>query len=147
MGIGAKCQPLRIGFTSPPGYIGVYTRQLQFGLQFPLHSFVVEVLNGYNISLCQLTLASIRRVMTFLWVCLFYGFEPSIHVFRKLHKPMPNQQSNEHHGAGWWRIETQRGYLTTWPNDTLDKDWQGQWIWIRPLLRRITRTIMGGRGI
>ena len=115
----------------PPGYIGVYTRQLQSGLRFPLHPFVTQVLNGYNISLCQLTPVSTRRVMTFLWVALFYGFDPSIHVFRQLHKLVENKQSNEHHGPGWWRIESRKGILTTWPNDTSDKDWRGQWIWVR----------------
>ncbi|XP_021768364.1 nexilin-like [Chenopodium quinoa] len=38
----------------PPGYIGVYTRQLQYGLRLPLHYFVTFVLNGYNNLLCQL---------------------------------------------------------------------------------------------
>lgn len=69
--------------------------------------------------------------MTFVWVAIFYGFDPSIHVFRRLHNLVMNKQSNADHGPGWWRIESKKGILTTWPNDTSDKDWRGQWIWVR----------------
>lgn len=115
----------------PPGYIGVYTRQLQYGLRFPPHAFVVKLLNEYNISLAQLTHVSIWRIMTYLWVHLFYGLEPSVHCFRCTHKLMPNTHSNKWHGPSWWQIEDERGFLSTYPNDTSDKDWRGQWIWIR----------------
>ncbi|CAO2822625.1 unnamed protein product [Amaranthus hypochondriacus] len=115
----------------PPGYVGVYTRQVQFGLRFPLHPFVTQLLNGYIISLCQLTAASIRRVMTFLWVALFYAFDPNSHVFRKLHNLLLGNQSDNRHGLGWWRIEAQKWFLASWPNDSSDEDWRGQWIWVR----------------
>ena len=116
----------------PPGYVGVYTRQLQYGLRFPLDVFVRDLLIHYNISLCQLTPTSIRRVMTYLWVCKFFKYVPNLHCFRKLHRLVPNIQSGHgSHGSGWYRIESRPPFLTMWPNDSSDKDWRGQWIWVR----------------
>lgn len=117
----------------PPGYIGVYTRQLQYGLRFPLDPFVRDILIKYRISLCQLTPVSIRRVMTYLWVCRFFAVEPNLHCFRKTHQLVQNLQSvyGQHGSSGWWRIESRPQYLTMWPNDSSDKDWRGQWVWVR----------------
>ena len=40
----------------PPGHVAVYTHHFEFGLRLPLDSFLVEILNAFNVCLVQLTL-------------------------------------------------------------------------------------------
>lgn len=42
--------PTDIIHRPPPGYVGVYTRQLQYGIRFPLDPFVRDILIKYRIS-------------------------------------------------------------------------------------------------
>ena len=115
---------------TPAGYIGVYVRMLEYGLRFPVHPFVINVLNGFNISLSQLTPLSIRRTMSYLWVCLFLGFTPDMDVFRTMFKLTPTAQAKSQ-GPGWWNIQDAPGFLSSFPFKSSDKDWRGQWIWVK----------------
>lgn len=59
-------------FYCPPGHIVVvYAKHFDFGLRFPLHSFVEKIFRSWNVCLAQVTPPTIRNVISYVWLCLF----------------------------------------------------------------------------
>jgi hypothetical protein len=56
------------------------------GLQFPLSSFVVEVLKIFEICLHQITLEAIIRMGIFVWAVKSQGLEPNAKSFYNMHE-------------------------------------------------------------
>ena len=69
----------------PPSHVAVYTHHFEFGLRFPLDSFLVEILNAFNVCLAQLTPLAVRNLIAYIWVIRFFNFPPSINLFRHIH--------------------------------------------------------------
>jgi hypothetical protein len=64
----------------------VYRSFLKAGLQFPLSTFVVEVLKIFQIFLHQLTPKAIIRMGLFVWAVRSQGLEPSAKCFCSMHE-------------------------------------------------------------
>jgi hypothetical protein len=64
----------------------IYRSFFKAGLQFPLSSFVVEVLKIYQIFLHQITPEAIIRMGIFVWAVRSQGLEPSAKGFCSMHE-------------------------------------------------------------
>jgi hypothetical protein len=64
----------------------IYRSFFKAGLWFPLSSFVVEVLNIYQIFLHQITPKAIIRMGIFVWAMRSQGLEPSAKCFCSMHE-------------------------------------------------------------
>ncbi|KAK4421059.1 hypothetical protein Salat_2056400, partial [Sesamum alatum] len=66
---------------TPPGCLTVYVAQCVFGLRFPFHPFLVELLTALGISPSQSNPNSYRLVVGFLLCCQFYHIEHTLENF------------------------------------------------------------------
>ena len=112
----------------PEGYTAIYVRMFEFGLRLPLDDFVTAVLIAYNISLAQLTPMSIKRLMSFLWTCIFMGLRPTLEAFNGVFKLAAITVADS---KGWWSIQDRQGKLSAFPYVSSDKEWKGSWLWVR----------------
>ena len=79
----------------PSGYLGVYKEALKANLRFPLHSFIVKLLNVYLLSSAQIMPNSWRFIIGFLSLCFLWEVEPTINLFRTCYllKPIARDES------------------------------------------------------
>ncbi|XP_057247061.1 uncharacterized protein LOC130589645 [Beta vulgaris subsp. vulgaris] len=112
----------------PPGHVAVYTHHFEFGLRFPLDSFLVEILNAFNVCLAQLTPLAVRNLIAYIWVIRFLDFPPTLNLFRHLHWLKKNGSSRL---AGWWSLMTADKKMTVQPKMTSLKGWQDAFFWVR----------------
>ena len=66
----------------PVGCLSVYEEALKAGLRFPLHTFVVQLMNVYRLSPAQITPNSWCFVIGFFSLCFLRGIKPSISLFK-----------------------------------------------------------------
>ena len=50
----------------PPRHVAVYTHHFEFSLRLPLDSFLVNILNAFNVCLAQLTPLAIRNLIAYI---------------------------------------------------------------------------------
>ncbi|XP_057250593.1 uncharacterized protein LOC130591335 [Beta vulgaris subsp. vulgaris] len=112
----------------PPGHVAVYTHHFEFGLRFPLDSFLVDILKAFNVCLAQLTPLAIRNIIAYIWVVRFLDFPQTLNLFRHLHWLKKNGSSRL---AGWWSIMTADKKMTVQPKMTSLKGWQDAFFWVR----------------
>ena len=67
-------------------YVAVYVAHLDCGLRFPLHPFIQEVLEHYQLGIAQLTPPSYRLLCGFLMICQLGHILPSISLFKEMFK-------------------------------------------------------------
>ncbi|KMT08456.1 hypothetical protein BVRB_6g141330 [Beta vulgaris subsp. vulgaris] len=79
----------------PPGHVAVYTHHFEFGLRFPLDSFLVEILNVFNVCLAQLTPLAVRDIIAYIWVVCFLDFPQTVNLFRHIHWLKRNGSSRQ----------------------------------------------------
>ena len=63
----------------------VYLKHLKFGLRFLLNTEVKNILKAMNVALCHLHPSSIRKIISFVWMCKYMGYDPTVNVFQALH--------------------------------------------------------------
>lgn len=68
--------------TPPVGCVSVYHQSMQMGLRFPLHPFIKELLNGYQLTLTNLLPNSWLTINGFIAVCELLGVAPSLRLWR-----------------------------------------------------------------
>jgi hypothetical protein len=78
---GDKASP-----TPKENEVVIFRSIFKAGLQFPLSSFVVEVLKIYQIFLHQITPEAIIRMGIFVWAVRSQGLEPSAKSFCSMHE-------------------------------------------------------------
>jgi hypothetical protein len=78
---GDKASP-----TPEENEVVIFRSIFKAGLQFPLSSFVVEVLKIYQIFLHQITPEAIIRMGIFVWAVRSQGLEPSAKSFCSMHE-------------------------------------------------------------
>ena len=81
----------------PTGCLGVYEEALKASFRFPLHPFVVQLLNIYLISPFQITPNSWRFVIGFLSLCFLRNVQPIVNMFRACY-PFKSLSKDE----SWW---------------------------------------------
>ena len=64
------------------GRMGVYEEAIKIGLYFPLHPFVVKLLDRYALSLAQTAPNSWHYIIGFLSLCSLYGRRLTVSLFR-----------------------------------------------------------------
>ena len=57
----------------PAGWLGVYEEAMRVSLRFPLHPFVVKLLDRYALSLAQIAPNSWHHIIGFLSLCSLHG--------------------------------------------------------------------------
>jgi hypothetical protein len=92
----------------------IYRSFFKAGLQFPLSSFVVEVLKIYQIFLHRITPESIIRMGFFVWDVRSQGLEPSAKGFCK------------RYNFGCYSFVARSGSIC--PVPTFRKRWPGDWM-------------------
>ena len=66
----------------PMGWFYVYKDQLLAGVRFPLHPFLLDLLNHYQMPLAQIAPNGVRILIRFLLTYLENKVEPSVDLFR-----------------------------------------------------------------
>ncbi|MDP1340922.1 hypothetical protein, partial [Klebsiella variicola] len=66
----------------PEGHTAVFTKHLEFGLRFPFHPFLEQLIDRGNVALCQMNPFAVRLMVAFTWTCLFLNLPLSIDAFR-----------------------------------------------------------------
>ena len=112
----------------PPGYVAVYTHHFEFGLHFPLDSFLVKILNAFNVCLAQLTPLAVHNLTAYIWVVRFLDFPQTINLFRHLYWLKKNGSSRL---TGWWSLMTADKKRTVQPKMTRLKGWHDAFFWLR----------------
>jgi hypothetical protein len=67
----------------PEGEIVVFEAFFTAGLRLPLHHFVAEVFQRYDVQIHQLTPNAVVALVKYVWAVTSYGGEPSMEVFAK----------------------------------------------------------------
>jgi hypothetical protein len=95
------------------------------GLQFPLSSFVVEVLKIFQIFLHQITPDAIIRMGIFVWAVRSQGLEPSAKSFCSMHELLyetkPRGKEQYHNNFGCYSFVARSG--SSCPMPTFQKRW------------------------
>ena len=87
---------------APAGKIGVYTRFFELGnFRIPLSSFLLSVLEYFQIHLSQLSVLAACRISHFEILCRVHGGVPTVPLFRKFYWAGVNN--------GWMTIEKRKG--------------------------------------
>jgi hypothetical protein len=64
----------------------VFKGFMKTGLRFPLYKLLVEVLNGFEIYLDQLTPKALIKIGVFIWAMRSQGLDPYIDCFCNIHE-------------------------------------------------------------
>jgi hypothetical protein len=115
----------------------VFRSFLKAGLQFPLSSFVVEVLKTFEIYLHQLTPEAIIRMNIFVWAVRSQGLEPDAKSFCNIHELLyerkPWGKEQYHNNFGCYSFGSRSGsscpvltFRKRWPDD-----WMTEWFYVK----------------
>lgn len=63
-------------------FLCIFTRCIEYGLQFPVRSFIVDLIRFYEISFSQVTPQGWRLLALFAWVCHQQNLHPTLELFR-----------------------------------------------------------------
>jgi hypothetical protein len=108
----------------------IFQSFFKVGLQFPLSSFVVEVLKIFEISLHQITPEAIIRMGIFVWAVKSQGLEPNAKSFCSMHELLyetkPWGKEQYHNNFGCYSFGAHSG--SSCPVPTFRKRWPGDWM-------------------
>lgn len=94
--------------TLPVGCVSVYHQSMQMGFRFPLHPFIKDILNGYQLTLTNLLPNSWLTINGFIAMCEFLDVAPSLRLWRNTFTLMLGPSNL--HGSGWFRFQCRAGY-------------------------------------
>jgi hypothetical protein len=108
----------------------IFRSFLKAGLQFPLSTFVVEVLKIFEICLHQITPEAIIRMGIFVWAVKSQGLEPNAKSFCSMHELLyetkPWGKEQYHNNFGCYSFGARSG--SSCPVPTFRKRWPGDWM-------------------
>ena len=78
------------------------------GLRFPLHPFIKDLLNGYQLTLTNQLPNSWLSINGFVAVCELLNVAPSLRLWRNLFTLMLGPA--DLHGPRWYRFQCRAGY-------------------------------------
>ena len=113
------------------------------GLGFPIHPFLLRLLEFYGLQLYNLTPASILHIAGYVALCeLFLGCEAHFELWKRLFCLVPHTRRGSLYqvgGAEIWRI-ADTGYLSGTPKKP-SEDWPSEWFYMEdvPLLDPVRR--------
>lgn len=94
--------------TPPIGCVSVYQLSLQMGLRFPLHTFIRDLLNAYQLTLTNLLPNSWLTINGFMAICESLRVTPSLCLWRNMFTLMLGPA--DLHGPGWFQFQRKVGY-------------------------------------
>ncbi|KNA25321.1 hypothetical protein SOVF_007610 [Spinacia oleracea] len=94
--------------TPAPGCTAVYVASLEMGLRFPLHPFILELLNCYGLAICNVSPNSWDSVLCFLTIRDMMEVSPTLRLWRNLFRLGP--VAAKPNGYGWWSFSVRKGY-------------------------------------
>ncbi|KAJ0828850.1 hypothetical protein HanRHA438_Chr17g0841901 [Helianthus annuus] len=103
-GIGRKFKPVAPACDKsinqcPPGWIALYCRHFEFSnLRHPFSNFVLNILEYYRVSFCQIHPLGMAKVLHFEILCRASGYDPSLLSFRRFFRLAKN--------GDWFTFET-----------------------------------------
>jgi Putative gypsy type transposon len=106
----------------PVGHIGIYLKDLEYGLRFPLHPRVQAILEAMGVAIGQLMPLAIRTIVGFVWICLWKQEAPTVNLFRRLHCLQKVK--------GWYALMTEANYVTVNPKLTSSKNWKDRFVFV-----------------
>jgi hypothetical protein len=80
-GDGVGCAPGAEEVLEPEGELVVIEAFFTAGLRLPVHRFVIEVLQRFEVQIHRLTPNAMVALTKFMWATTTYGGEPSVEVF------------------------------------------------------------------
>ena len=83
----------------PIGWLGVYEKAMKVDLHFPLHTFIVKLLDRYALSLAQIVPNSWHYIIGFLSLCNLHGRRLTVSLFRACFSLKRNPRTHK-----WWYI-------------------------------------------
>jgi hypothetical protein len=115
----------------------IFRSFLKAGLQFPLSSFVVEVLKAFEIYLHQLIPEAIIRMNIFVWATRSQGLEPNAKSLCNIHellyetKPWGKEQYDNNFGCYSFGARSGSScpvptFRKRWPSD-----WMTEWFYVK----------------
>ncbi|XP_019178796.1 PREDICTED: uncharacterized protein LOC109173927 [Ipomoea nil] len=118
----------RGNITDPPldKYFGVHLLSLQVGLRFPLHRFVIDFMNHYEIAPGQLVPNGHRVIAGFLAICKDKGIEPMLDLFQALF--IVGRASQE--GKGFVMVSSRPHFKLFEDRPTYNKDWKPKYVFV-----------------
>ncbi|KAJ8441270.1 hypothetical protein Cgig2_013685 [Carnegiea gigantea] len=94
---------------SPPGCIVIYQVAFCYGLRFPLHMVIVEILNKYELAPAQVVPMSWHNVCSFIATCELRGLSCIGWAFRLIHTIQ--KASSETKDTGWYSFNNRKGFM------------------------------------
>lgn len=111
--------------TRPPvGWWCCYEDQLKGGLRFPLHPFLLRVLNYYKVPIAQVVPNGIRIIIRFLLTCLEQDVTPTLELFRYFFQMKKAAQTE-----GYIGFSSRGGLRITTPDN--NSGWKPRYLFFR----------------
>lgn len=98
-----KPGPNETVMTPPANCTAFYKANLELGLRFPLHPFIVQLSNAYDLAICNLYPNSWAVITSFLAICDILDAEPTLTLWKNLFRL--SECRAEPHGRGWWLFQ------------------------------------------
>ncbi|XP_056684999.1 uncharacterized protein [Spinacia oleracea] len=106
------------------GEFPVYAASIKLGMRFPPHPFVVEVLDGFNIGVAQLTPNSWADIFGYIAKCALNDVEPSFNAF--LHLVSLSRSPSA--AKGWFNLSSRGTYQTVVGKLSKWHMWRKRWV-------------------
>lgn len=95
----------------PPGCIVIYRAAFSYGLRFPLHKVIVEILNKYELAPSQVMPTSWHNVCSFIATCELHGLSCTCLALGLVHTMQ--KAPRETRDTGWYSFNNSKGFMTT----------------------------------
>ncbi|XP_056691732.1 uncharacterized protein [Spinacia oleracea] len=106
------------------GEFPVYAAAIKLGMRFPPHPFVVEVLDGFNIGVAQLTPNSWADIFGYIAKCALNNVEPSFNAF--LHLVSLSRSPSA--AKGWFNLSSRGTYQIVVGKLSKWHMWRKRWV-------------------
>ena len=90
--------------------ITVYRTALNYGLRFPLHAVIAEILNKYKLAPAQVVPTSWHNICSFIATCELRGLTCSTRAFSLVH--IVQKAPKEISELGWYCFNNRPGFMT-----------------------------------
>ncbi|KAJ8429239.1 hypothetical protein Cgig2_026275 [Carnegiea gigantea] len=94
----------------PAKCIAVYRAALNYGLRFPLHPVIREILNKYELAPAQIVPTSWHNICSLIGTCELRGLACSARAFSLVH--MVQKAHKETGDLGWYCFNNRPGFMT-----------------------------------
>lgn len=101
------------------GSVSVYHHSMQMGLRFPLHPFIKDLLNGYQLTLTNMLPNSWLSINGFDTMCGLLDVTSNLRLWRNLFTLMLGPA--DRHGQGWYCFQCRAGYKVVYDTSSNEK--------------------------